>query len=63
MFSHVRILMGQQVVHNHNVTRAWFYGEDRLPDRHRPRSDDLKQAHLKTAKARAMKDSLRDLWD
>lgn len=41
----------------------WLYGEDRLPDRYRPRFDDLKQAHLKTAKAWAMKESLRDLWD
>lgn len=40
----------------------WLYGESRLPDKHRPRFDDLKQANLKTAKAWAMKESLQDLW-
>ncbi len=40
----------------------WLYSEKNLPDRHRPRFEDLKMANLKTAKAWAMKESLRGLW-
>lgn len=40
----------------------WLYGEGRLPDKHKPRFKEIRQANLKTAKAWAMKESLQDLW-
>ena len=41
----------------------WLYSEENLSDAQRPRLEKLKEANLKTAKAWAMKESLRGLWD
>lgn len=41
----------------------WLYGEENLPERHRERLAELKRLHLKTARAWAIKESLRVLWD
>ena len=44
----------------------WLYGEENVPDRHRERWDELTRRRsrkkLKTARAWALKESLRDLW-
>ena len=41
----------------------WLYAEDNLPDRYRTRFAPLKaNKQLKTARAWAIKESLRDLW-
>ena len=41
----------------------WLYSEENLPERHVARFEDLKDCELKTAKAWAMKELLRNLWD
>ena len=41
----------------------WLYAEENLPARHRERFEELKAAHLKTARAWAIKESLRTLWE
>jgi transposase len=45
---------------------VWLYGEENVPDRHRERFSDLTRGRsrrkLKTARAWALKESLRDLW-
>ena len=41
----------------------WLYSEENLPDRHVARFEDLKTSELKTAKAWAMKELLRHLWE
>ena len=40
----------------------WLYAEENLPDRHRERFAKLKATNLKTGRAWAIKESLRDLW-
>lgn len=41
----------------------WLYSAENVPERSRERFDTLKGAHLKTARAWALKESLRELWD
>jgi transposase len=40
----------------------WLYAEENVPVRHRERFRLLKRMHLKTSRAWAMKEMLRDLW-
>jgi len=40
----------------------WLYGEENLPERHLERFEDLKGIDLKTARAWAIKESLRRFW-
>jgi transposase len=40
----------------------WLYSEENLPERHEERFSVLRRLHLKTARAWALKESLRDLW-
>lgn len=40
----------------------WLYSEENLPEKHWERFEGLKASHLKTARAWAIKESLRDLW-
>lgn len=40
----------------------WLYSEENLPEIHQDRFAELRGLHLKTARAWAMKESLRDLW-
>jgi transposase len=40
----------------------WLYSEENLPEKHWERFEGLKGSHLKTARAWAIKESLRDLW-
>ena len=40
----------------------WLYSEENLPERHKQRFATLRQANLKTARAWAIKESLRWLW-
>jgi transposase len=40
----------------------WLYGEENLPEKHEERFSVLKRMKLKTARAWAIKESLRDLW-
>lgn len=40
----------------------WLFAEENLPEKHQERFATLKEAHLKTARAWAMKEMLRDLW-
>jgi transposase len=40
----------------------WLYGEENLPEQHRERFAELKRMHLKTARAWALKECLRELW-
>jgi len=40
----------------------WLFAEENLPERHRERFAALKGLHLKTARAWALKEMLRDLW-
>ena len=40
----------------------WLYSLENLPEKHQVRFEELKEANLKTAKAWAMKESLRGLW-
>jgi transposase len=41
----------------------WLYSAENVPEKSRERFDSLKGAHLKTARAWALKESLRELWD
>jgi len=41
----------------------WLYSRENLPDRHKQRFQSLKQMHLKTGRAWAIKESLRELGD
>jgi len=41
----------------------WLYSAENVPEKWRERFDSLKGAHLKTARAWALKESLRQLWD
>ncbi len=40
----------------------WLYSEENLPEKHEDRFAELRGAHLKTGRAWAIKESLRDLW-
>lgn len=40
----------------------WLYSRENLPERHKQRFQNLKEMHLKTARAWAIKESLRELW-
>jgi transposase len=40
----------------------WLYAEENLPEKHEERFSMLKEMNLKTARAWAIKESLRDLW-
>jgi transposase len=40
----------------------WLYAEENLPERHQVRFDALKDSNLKTARAWAIKESLRAFW-
>jgi transposase len=40
----------------------WLFAEENLPDRHRKRFAALKAGNLRTGRAWAIKESLRDLW-
>lgn len=41
----------------------WLYAAENLPDRHRVRFDQLRAIQLKTGRAWAIKESLRELWN
>lgn len=41
----------------------WRYGRENLPAKYEVRFEDLKKSTLKTARAWAIKETLRDLWD
>lgn len=40
----------------------WLYAGENLPERHRERFERLKALHLKTGRAWAIKEALRELW-
>ena len=40
----------------------WLYAEENLPEQHRARFAQLKALTLKTGRAWALKESLRELW-
>jgi transposase len=40
----------------------WLYAKENLPERHRQRFEELKAMNLKTGRAWAIKESLRELW-
>ena len=40
----------------------WLFGEENVPDKHKKRFALLKELHLKTSRAWALKEMLRDLW-
>lgn len=42
---------------------AWLYARENLPDKYRVTFDALRATNLKTARAWAIKEQLRDLWD
>jgi len=42
---------------------TWLYSRENLPEKHKARFRSLKGKHLKTARAWAIKESFRDLWD
>jgi transposase len=41
----------------------WFFSEENFPEEHAERFARLKRLHLKTGRAWAIKESLRDLWN
>jgi transposase len=41
----------------------WFFSEENLPEKYAERFTRLKRLHLKTGRAWAIKESLRDLWN
>lgn len=45
------------------TTPMWRYGRENLPEKYRPTFAELKDTTLKTARAWAIKEQLRDLWD
>lgn len=57
-----RELMAQEDETLKGSKYLWLYAEERIPDKRRPAFEALKDANLKTAKAWAMKESLRELW-
>lgn len=40
----------------------WLYSQENLPAKHRDRFDELRRSDLRTAKAWAIKENLRELW-
>ena len=42
---------------------VWLYGRENLPDKYHVTFNALRSANLKTARAWAIKEQLRDLWD
>lgn len=40
----------------------WLYSEENLPEKHRERFEQLRKADLRTARAWAIKENLRELW-
>jgi transposase len=40
----------------------WLFSSENLPDKHRPKFENLKDMNLKVGKAWAIKESLRELW-
>jgi transposase len=42
---------------------AWLYARENLPEKYRLTFDALRDSNLKTARAWAIKEQLRDLWD
>ena len=54
-----------KAVGDETLTRSkylWLYAEENLPAKHKERFAQLKAGHLQTARAWAIKESLRDLW-
>ena len=43
--------------------QLWLYGRENVPAKHTEQFDQLKDSNLKTARAWAIKETLRDLWD
>jgi len=41
----------------------WLYAEENVPDKHAERFETLRESNLKTAKAWAIKEQLRGLWE
>jgi transposase len=41
----------------------WFFSQENFPEKHAERFAHLKRLHLKTGRAWAIKESLRDLWN
>jgi len=41
----------------------WLYSEENVPDKRAERFESIKQLNLKTSRAWAIKETLRDLWD
>ena len=41
----------------------WLWGQENVPEKHRERFEDLKTMHLKTGRAWALKEALRQLWN
>lgn len=41
----------------------WLYADEHVPARHRERFDSLKDQNLRTSRAWAIKETLRDLWE
>lgn len=41
----------------------WLYAEENLPDKDKPRFEELRQIDLKTGRAWSIKETLRHLWD
>lgn len=41
----------------------WLYGAENMPEKAKERFDEIKSGNLKTARAWAMKESLREMWD
>ncbi len=42
---------------------VWLYGRENVPEKYEASFGDLRDANLKTARAWAIKEQLRDLWD
>ncbi|MGE3633728.1 MAG: ISL3 family transposase, partial [Sandaracinaceae bacterium] len=46
-----------------STKHLWLYGEENLPEKHAERFEGLRSGNLKTARAWAIKEQLRGLWD
>lgn len=46
-----------------NTKYIWLYSLENLPDKHRPTLEALKNVNLKTCRAWAIKETLRDFWN
>jgi transposase len=57
-----RVLRGEQDATLVGSKYLWLYSEENLPERHRDRFAQLCAQNLKTGRAWAMKESLRELW-